>query len=407
LSGPLFYYTARSSEGALVRGSIEAPNDVNALASLRTRALFVTSLERADSTRGTVAAFLHVVPVKRSALVAFFRSFATLLAAGVPMRRSLEVTIEQAADERLAEALRAVVNDIESGLALSAALARHPREFARTYVAMIRAGEVGGVLDDVLERLASFLERDRSLRKRVSASLAYPAVVTVTACGLVLFLLTSIVPTFQSLYDQMHVGLPPITSFMIRLAAIVRNPIVWVLFVSGVLVAWTLYGRARTTLEGAYAVDNARLHLPVIGSIVRKAIVARLARVLGTLLRAGVGLLQALDVVADVVGNAIYERDLIAVREALAQGDALATPLARTGLYEPLFVQMVRVGEETGTLDTMLLRVADYYETDVETALSALSSVIEPITIVVLGGIVGCIVAAVFIPLYTLIGNIK
>lgn len=407
MSAGLFYYTARNAEGALVRGSIEAADDANALASLRTRALFVTSLERAGTGRGSIVAMLQLGAVKRSALVAFFRSFATLLGAGVPMRRSLDVTLEQAADSRLAEAIRSIVNDIESGLALSAAMARHPREFPRLYVAMVRAGELGGVLDEVLERLATFLERDQALRKRVIASLAYPGVVACTACGLVLFLLTSIVPMFESMYEQMHVPLPLITSLLIHLGAALRNPGVWALSGAALLGIVFIYLRVNARDAGSAALDAARLRIPVLGVILRKATLARVARMLGSLLRSGVGLVPALDVVADVVGNALYQRNIVSVREALSEGDALATPLSQSGLYEPLFVQMIRVGEETGALDAMLLRIAEYYETDVETTLNALGSILEPVMIVLLGGVVGFIVAAVFIPLYTLIGNFR
>ncbi|MGZ3508895.1 MAG: type II secretion system F family protein [Vulcanimicrobiaceae bacterium] len=407
MTAGLFYYTARNAEGAMVKGSIEAADDANALASLRTRALYVTSLERAGTARGSLAAAFQFGVTKRSALVAFFRSFATLLGAGVPMRRSLDVTIEQATDPRLAEALRGIVYDIEAGLALSAAMARHPREFPALYVAMVRVGELGGVLDEVLERLASFLERDQALRKRLAAALAYPSVVACTACGLVLFLLVSIVPMFEEMYEQMHVALPPITSLLIHLGVALRNPVIWALVSAAVLGSAFLYLRIRASESGSRAFDGVRLRLPIVGGISRKAILARLARMLGSLLHSGVGLVQALDVVADVVGNALYERSLLAVREALREGDTLAAPFAQSGLYEPLFVQMVRVGEETGALDAMFLCIAEYYETDVEAALNALGSILEPVMIVILGGVVGFIVAAVFIPLYSLIGNIR
>ncbi|HEY8296755.1 MAG TPA: type II secretion system F family protein [Candidatus Baltobacteraceae bacterium] len=407
MTGQLFYYTARDVRGAFVRGSVEAVSDATALASLRTRALFVTSLERAGTARGTLVGALQFGSVKQAALVAFFRSFATLLSAGVAMRRSLEVTIEQGTDARLGEALRGILHDIEGGNTLSDAMARHPREFHRLYVAMVRAGEVGGVLDEVLEWLAAFLERDRSLRKRVAASLAYPAVVALTACSLVVFLLTSVVPMFENMYQQMHVALPPITSFLIHLGAALRSAKLWaavgVVAISG-LVCCT---RFRKALASARALGAARLRVPVLGAIARKATLARMARMLGILLRSGVGLVAALDVVAGVVGNVIYEEHLALVGVALAHGDTLAAPLATSRLYDPLFVQMIRVGEETGALDSMLARVAEYYETDVEAALGALGSILEPVTIVLLGGIVGFIVSAIFIPLYTLIGNIK
>lgn len=403
----LYYYTARNSDGMFVRGSIEAATEGAALASLRTRALFVTSLESATTTRGVLAAALHIGPVSQTSLVTFFRSFATLVRAGVPMRRSLDVTIEQCSDARLREALRAVMNDIENGLALSEAMARHPKEFAQLYVTMIRAGELGGVLDEVLERLASMLERDRAVRKRVLAALTYPAVVACSALGLVVFLITSVVPMFRSMYEQMHVPVPWITSMLIVVGTSLRAPLTW----GGVAVALSIVAivviRVRSTEAGAVAMEAATMRLPIFGTISRKATLGRLARMLGTLLRSGVGLILALEVVADVVTSAPYRRSLRSLRQTLAEGSSVSEPLAASALFEPMFIQMVRVGEETGALDAMLLRIADYYDLDVETALSALGATLEPVMILLLGGAVGFIVAAIFIPLYSLIGSIK
>lgn len=403
----LYYYTARNAEGAFVRGSIEANSDIGALAGLRTRALFVTSLAAATTPRGLLASSIQFGPVRHAVLVTFFRSFATLIGSGVPMRRALEVTIEQCTDSRLSEALNAILTDIEGGSALSDAMAKRPREFSELYVAMIRAGELGGVLDEVLERLATFLERDRTMRKRLSSALTYPAIVALTAGGLVVFLLSSIVPMFASLFDQMHVELPLTTSLLISVGRAFQNGPFWLSCTAGTLVLALAALRFRRTQRGRLLWDQSKLKVPIFGAIVRKAALARLARMLGSLLRSGVGLIFALEVVADVVGNAAYALSITSVRQALREGDALGEPLAASGLYDPLIVQMVRVGEETGTLDTMLMRVAEYYELDVETALSTLGSTLEPLLIVLLGGVVGFIVFSIFIPLYTLIGSIR
>lgn len=403
----VYFYTARNAEGAFVRGSIEASSDHGALAGLRTRALFVTSLVAATSPRGLLASSIQFGPVRHAVLVTFFRSFATLIGSGVPMRRALEVTIDQCTDKRLSEALNAILTGIEGGSALSDAMAKRPREFSELYVAMIRAGELGGVLDEVLERLASFLERDRTLRKRLSAALTYPAIVALTAGGLVVFLLSSIVPMFASLFEQMHVDLPPTTSLLLSLGRAFQNGPFWLLCGAFALSMTLAALRFKRTQAGLLRWDRSKLKIPIFGAIVRKAALARLARMLGSLLRSGVGLIFALEVVADVVGNAAYAASITSVRQALREGDALGEPLASSGLYDPLVVQMVRVGEETGTLDTMLIRVAEYYELDVETALSTLGSTLEPVLIVLLGGIVGFIVFSIFIPLYTLIGSIK
>ena len=403
----LYYYTARSMQGEFLRGSIQANCESAALASLKTRALFVTSIAPSTAARSTFAAALQIGPVSQKHLVALFRALATLVDAGVPIRRALDVVTEECADARLREALASIACGIENGLSLSEAAARHPREFPALFVAMIRAGEAGGTLDEALHRLAATLERDWSVRKRVAAALTYPVVVACAAVGLIAFLLVSVVPMFRSMYDQMHVALPPITSALITAGTVLRSPGCWLFAALLLLSAAAAAVRLGSRKDGAASIETLLLHVPVFGAIARKAGVARLARTLGTLLHSGVALVPAIEAVTGIVGSAPYRRSLDELRSALAEGSSLSAPLARSGLYEALFVQMIRVGEETGSLDGMLLRIADYYDLDVESALTAIGSLIEPAMIVVLGAAVGFIVSAIFIPLYTLIGNLK
>lgn len=397
----LFHYSARSGDGARLRGSVEAADAAAALRRLRSRALFVTSLEPSASVRGAVAGVL-AGHVSRSAMVSFFRSFSVLAKAGVPMRRSLDVTLNQCADPRLREALSAVVSEVENGLALSEAMAHRPREFAPVHVALIRAGEAGGVLDEVLERLAALLERDRDARKRLGAALVYPAFVATAAVGLLLFLLTSVVPMFRSMYEQMRVPLPPITAILIVLGEALKSP-----SVAAVAIAVGSFGVFAAARMGGAVRERVLMRLPLLGAIVRKSTLATVARMLGTLLRSGVGVIPSLDVLTDAVTSRAFRESLRHLRQGLAAGTAFTEALAQSGLYEPLFLQMVRVGEESGALDAMLLRIADYYDVDVEAALAALGAVVEPFMILLLGGAVAFITAAVFIPLYTLIGSLK
>lgn len=403
----LYYYTARDAEGLPVRGALEATSGDTALASLRTRALFVTSLTSACSARGLLTSRLHAGTVRKGALVAFFRSFATLIGAGVPMRRALAVGIKQSSDARLREALSAVSADVDSGLPLSVAVSKRPKEFAPFFVAMIRAGETGGVLDEVLERLAQFTERERASRKRLVSALTYPALVASTALALIVFLLSSIVPMFASLYAQLHVELPPATALLLEIGYRARAP--HILLLSGALIvaAASVSALALRTSSGQLFVDTNKLRIPVMGAILRKSALARLARTLGSLLKSGVGLVTSIEVATDVVGNRAYAKNLHEVRQGLRAGDPFAYILGQSPLYDPLLTQMIVVGEESGTLDSMLLRVAEHYELDVETALSALGSTLEPVLILALGGAVGFIVFSIFIPLYTLIGSIK
>lgn len=406
MSAALYRYTARDAAGELVRGSMEAPSVDAVLASLRTRALFVTAVDRETLLARAVGRSLHVGAPSRRALLAFFRSFSTLIRAGVPMRRALDVTIERAAGGVLREALRSVLADVEHGASLSDALERRPRAFAPLYVAMVRAGEAGGILDDVLERLASLLERDADLRKKVRAALAYPAVVVTAALALVLFLMGRIVPMFAQMFGAFNVELPPMTRALLAAGDALQRPATWVVSVAVIAVAAAAVGAAARTRRGALALDRLRLRLPVFGPLLHKAITARIARMLATLVRSGIDLVTAIGVVRPVAGSPAYAAALESVDVALRAGDALTTPLEAARLFDPLAIALVRVGEETGLLDEMLLKIAAYFETDVEAAIATLGAVIEPALIGVLGGVVAFIVFSVFIPLYSLIGSV-
>lgn len=403
----VYAYTARSEGGAFVAGTLAAESPDAALAHLQTRALYVTSLEGTGTLKGAATGALILPFLDPGARVSFFRSFATMIGAGVAMRRALDVAIENCRDARFREALRSVASDVEIGRTLSFAMSQRPREFSRLFVAMVRAGEVGGALHEVLERLATLLERDRAMRKRVGAALAYPAFVTVAALLLVMFLVANVVPAFAGMFAQMHVTLPLSTRVLIVIGTTLQDPLVWIGLGCLALASIFAVRTAKRSSAWALRIDAAILATPVLGTLLRKTTIARMSRTLGTLLRSGVALSQALDASRDVLGSAVYERCLNALAESLRRGESMSRSLAESGLFDGLYLQLVRVGEETGTLDAMLLRVAEYYELDIETAIAALGGVLEPLLIVVLGAIVGTIVASVLIPLYSIIGSIK
>jgi type IV pilus assembly protein PilC len=407
VSAAHYRYAARTTAGELVRGSMEAPTVDAVLANLRTRALFVTSVDRETPLARTFGRSLNLGRPARRALLAFFRSFSTLIRAGVPMRRALDVAIERTSDGVLRESLRSVLADVEHGTALSDAMERRPRAFAPLYVAMIRAGEAGGILDDVLERLASFLERDADLRKKVRAALAYPTVVVTAALGLVLFLLARIVPMFAQMFDAFDVELPPTTRALLAIGDALQQPVTWIAGAGSLAAAVVAIVLAARTERGALVLDHARLRLPIVGPLLHKAITARIARMLATLLRSGIELVTAIAVVRPVAGSPAYAAALERVDVALRAGDPLTAPLEAARLFDPLAVALVRVGEETGLVDEMLLKVAAYFESDVEAAIATLGAVLEPALIVALGGVVGFIVFSVFIPLYALIGSVS
>jgi len=407
MAGLLYRYTARTIEGDLVRGSMEAPNAEAVLATLRTRALFVTAVDRETTGARRIMQTLRIGSVSRRALLAFFRSFSTLIRAGVAMRRALVVAIDRCGDATLREALRSVLADVEYGSSLSDAMAKRPTAFPRLYVAMIRAGETGGILDDVLERLALFLERDANLRKKVQSALAYPAVVLTAALGLVIFLIARIVPMFSTMFASFNVDLPWTTTLLLNLGRVLQQPLPWIAFGVVIFGGGFLGRQLARTVHGAILIDRIRLRIPIVGALLHKSIMARISRMLATLLRSGIELVTAIDVIVPVAGSALYAQAFERVNASLREGEPLTAPLMDAKLFDPLFVALVHVGEETGLVDEMLFKIAEYFESDVETAIATLGAVIEPALIVFLGGVVGFIVFSIFIPLYSLIGSVS
>jgi type IV pilus assembly protein PilC len=403
----LYYYAARSSDGVLLRGSLQATNAQEALSVLNNRGLFVSLLDESASVRGLVSGILQMRPVSQNAVVAFFRSLATLTRAGVSLSRSITICAEQTGDSRLREALRGVAAELQNGRSLSEAMLTRPREFSHLAAASIKAGEQSGTLDEMLAQLATGLERDRALRKKLVSALTYPAIVLVATVGIVLLVLTTTVPIFQNMYEQLRVEMPPVLQILVSAGALLRSSS-FMAVVAGTLCTIVLVAIGlREDQRGARLFEALELALPIAGTIVKKAATGRFARLLGMLLSCGVSINDAIPIVAQATHGPRFRSSVEALRRSLYEGSPIAPSLEACELYEPFFIQLVRVGEETGTVSEMLLKIADYYELEVEAALQQLGTALEPILIILLGGIVGAIAAAVFIPLYSLIGSIK
>jgi len=404
----VYYYTAGTGEGAALSGSLEAPTREDAVGHLRSRALFVTSVETGETTRGLLSSLrLRVARGARQRAV-FFRSFATLVGAGVSIRRALETVLAECRDRVFAEAVRSIIADVDRGVALSAAASRHPQEFSRVALAIVRAGEEGGALDAALFQVAELEERSSALRKRLGAALAYPAVVAAAAAALVGFLLATTMPAFASMFEEMHVALPPATRALIAIGGALRQPASWAL--AGAFVALAVAAlRYLRRSEGALALwfCRAELAVPALGAIRAKSEVARFSRTLGTLLQGGVEVIAALDAARDVMENLAYRRGSEGIADALHRGESLYEAMSRAALFDATFLQLVRAGEESGSLDAMLLRLAAYNEIDVGTSLAAIGSIVEPVLICILGAAIGTIVASVIVPLYSMIGSIR
>ncbi len=402
-----YRYRASTPEGHRVTGLMSAESSDDVVARLRARALFVTSIARNESIIGQIEAARAVWPVSRPPLVTLFRSFATLIHAGVPLTRSLEIARAQCSHRRLREALSSALADIQAGAPLSEALRRHGGFFKPVYVAMIEAGEIGGLLDEVLERISTLLERERAVRKKVTTALTYPACVLLAASALVVLLVATIVPTFARMFTQLQVPLPIQTRVLVAVGESLRRPSVWLLAGVVVIGLAALAVSARHNLAMSRTFDRIVLRVPVLGTLTRKTITARLCRMLGSLLRSGVNLLNAVEIMGAVSGHDSFREALRDLYAALREGEPFAESLARSRLFDPMTLQLSRVGEETGTLDQMLFKIADYYDVDVEAATSTLAALLEPILMLGVGALVGTIVFSIFVPLYSVISQVR
>ena len=402
---PIFMYEAKDATGNLKRDRIEAPNIKAATQKLQENRMSVINIrERTDAGKKSdiFAAFQRV---NEQAITVFSRQFATMINAGLAMVRCLDILSEQTEDKKLQATLITVRRDVEGGSTLSNALAKFPDVFSTLYVSMVKAGEMGGVLDEVLDRLAGFMEKDFNLKKKVKAALTYPVVVLVLAIGIVIFLVTYILPTFVALFEGMSLTLPLPTQILMAVTKAFQNvPMVIglvVLCIAGSMV----FSRYIQTPTGRKQFDMLKLNVPVFGLLNKKVAISRFCRTLGTLLSSGVPIMQALEIVGKASGNEIVAQTVSKVRESIREGESIAAPLGQSGLFPPMVTQMVAVGEETGNLDAMLSKIADFYDTEVEYMLASLTSMLEPLMIVGMGGIVGFIVVSVFLPLYQLIGS--
>lgn len=410
---PTFTYAARTRQGQIHQGTIDAPDERTARRQLQQQGLVITSIRQQGAARPaerraqmSLGATLSRVKLRDMAL--FCRQLSTLINAGVSLVRALAVLERQTHNPRLKFIIRQMTHDVEDGMALSRAMSKFPREFSNLFVGMVRAGEVGGVLDETMQRMATFLEKDLELRRKVKSAMTYPVIVILFATGIVIFLSTWIVPKFMQLFRDLGVKedqFPLPTLIMKRFSEFLINK--WIFLVVGLIafvIAFSVFIRTRF---GKRIYDWVKLKVPILGPINHKIILARFARTFGTLMGSGVPILQAMDTTAGAIDNDILSRAIMEARTAIREGERIADPLERSRLFPPMVVHMVSVGEETGSLDQMLQKVADFYESEVDAALHALASTIEPVMIVILGVIVLFILISVFLPLITIIQNLS
>ena len=412
---PTYVYEAVDSRGQRVRSEIEAANEDEAQNKVRGLGYLVTELkQKGGKTRGKAAAGAPAGKKKTATigntaapklLTAFTRQLSTLISAGLPIVRSLRICEELNKPGVIKNNLIDMTEDVEGGMPLSEAMAKHPKSFDKLYVNIVKAGEAGGVLDQMLERLAVFMEKSQKLKKQVVSAMIYPVAVIVVA-GLILYgIITFIVPEFTKMFKDMNMQLPGPTVLLIAMSTAFGK--YWYLFIIGPIGILLSYKGLRATNGGRRAIDRVKLHIPIFGMIARKSIISRFARTLGTLITSGVPLLEALSIVREATGNAIIGDAIGKIHDSVREGDDIAGPLDQTRICDRMVVNMVAVGEETGELDKMLIRVADIYDDDIDAMVGGLMSLLEPIIIVTLGGAVAFIVFALFYPLIELMSNMS
>ena len=400
-----FTYDAINAQGLQLKGEIHAADVVSAQEQLRSRGLLAQKLveRRAKGESGARTAFKKV---KAKSLQVFFRQLATMIEAGVSVVAALVTLEEQTDDKYLREVIAEIRSDVEAGMVLSRAFARHPKVFNRLYISLIEAGESSGTLDEVLDRAATQIEKETQLKRRVRGAMIYPAVVMTFASLVLTFMLLFIIPVFVGVFDSLDGELPSLTQYVMTMSNALRN---W-WFIIFPAIGATIFGlhRLKRTEQGRQVWDRFKLRIPMkIGDVVRKIALARMSRTLATLVAAGVDIISALEITGTTAGNWVIEQAIANVRERVHEGVPIGEPLTSDPVFPPMLGQMVKIGEETGELEKMLSKVADFYEDEVDASIQSLTSIIEPVLMIGVGVMVGTIVISMYLPMFKMMTLIK
>jgi type IV pilus assembly protein PilC len=412
-----FLYEAMNSVGQSTKGTVDAASSEEAITKVRAMGHFPTKIKEKTAggksstakagpaaSSGSRARTVGKVPVKK--LTQFTRQLSTLQDAGLPILRSLRILEEQQKPGMMRIAIRLIAEDVEAGASLSDSMSKHPKAFDHLFTNMVRAGELGGVLDIILQRLADFMEKSQALKRKIIGAMIYPTAVMFFAALIVTGLLVFIVPKFKTIFDDMKQELPAATRMLLGLSDWLTGS-GWMFLVGfplGIFIICKLLG---TTQGGAFFLDKTKLSIPLLGQIMGKSSVARFSRTLGTLLAAGVPILDALNITAETSGNQVYRRALLKVRESIREGESIAKPLRQAKVVDAMVVNMIDVGEETGELDKMLYKVADTYDEEVDVLVASMVSLMEPIMVITLGVIVGFFVVALFMPMVGMLDGVQ
>ncbi len=400
---PTYTWVGKTREGLSKKGVIVA-NDVDgAMTTLRAQAITPTSVKPKAKDLAEIFPFLQK-GVKIRDLVIFTRQFATMIDAGLPLVQCLDILGTQEPNPGFKKIILQIKGDVESGATFSDALGKHPKVFDRLYVNLVAAGEVGGILDTILSRLAAYLEKNDKLRRKVKGAMTYPAAVTVIATLVVVVMLTKVIPVFEKMFKDFGGTLPAPTQMVISVSHWLQAYIIYLII--GLVAGGYALKRYYGTAQGRAVMDSLFLKSPIFGSLLQKVAVARFSRTLSTMLSSGVPILDALEIVARTAGNVVVEKEILMTKASIAEGKTIAEPLQGSKVFPGMVVQMISVGEQTGAMDAMLAKIADFYDDEVDTAVDALTALLEPLLMVGLGGTIGALLVAMYLPIFKIADNV-
>ena len=400
---PVFKYAGKTRSGTVQQGEIEATDRNNAMAVLRQRQVLVTSIKA--KPKALVIKIPGMGGIKEKEIVIFTRQFATMLDAGLPLVQCLDILSRQAINPEFTSTICKVKADVESGNSFAEALHKHPRVFDTFYANMVEAGETGGILDTILARLAAYMEKAQALKGKVKSAMVYPLAIMGIAVVVIFFLMTFVIPVFAEMFSSFGGTLPAPTQLVMTLSNMTKKYIIYA--VPAVIIAIKLFKRFYRTPKGRKLVDSLVLKAPVMGPLIQKVAVAKFTRTLGTLVSSGVPIIDSLQITARTAGNKVVEEAVLTTINSVKEGESLADPLKRQAIFPSMVVQMIEVGESSGALDTMLEKIADFYEEEVDTAVEALTALMEPALMVFLGVTIGFIVVAMYLPIFKMAGAIE
>jgi type IV pilus assembly protein PilC len=393
---PIYVWQGKSKIGEMKSGELIAENAAVARLQLRKLGIFPQRIREKRERAARRLTLRKKIPQKQ--IVIFTRQFATMINAGLPLVQCLNILAAQQENAAFAKVIAQIKGDVESGQSLAEALKKHPKVFNELYINLVEAGETGGILDVILNRLSSYIEKTEKLKKKVKGAMVYPAVVLGVSVIVTAIILLFVIPVFEKMFSEVGQALPAPTRIVIGLSRFVSQNLLFMIIGAGAFIYLlrTFYRTAR----GKYLIDDLLLKLPVFGLLLRKVAVAKFTRTFGTMVSSGVPILEAMDIVAKSAGNKVVEKAVVKARASIAQGRTIAEPLAESKVFPPMVTQMIGVGEASGELDTMLNKIADFYDDDVDAAVNTLTSMMEPIMMIVLGGVVGGLVISMYLPIF-------